>query len=809
MPTPVDTVSHAESIRVHGLVQGVGLRPTVYRLARQRGLRGTVCNDGGGVTIVVDGASAHIDDFVRALRTQAPPLARIDHIERAPCERVADDGFHIQPSIAAPVRTSVSPDAATCPACLHELHDPSSRRAHHPFINCTDCGPRFSIVHSLPYDRDRTSMAGFAMCAECQREYHDAGDRRFHAQPNACRRCGPRLRTFDFARDATGSDGDEAALRRTVAWLRAGRIVAIKGLGGYQLACDATNEDTVALLRKRKRRPDKPFALLARDAAMVERHAVVSALERSWLESAAAPIVLVAARVPPASCIGEPSPVRGLAASIAPRQHTLGFMLPHSALHHLLMAHLDAPMVLTSGNAVDEPQCIDDDDARARLGTIADGLLLHDRAIVNRVDDSVMRVVAGSVRVLRRGRGLAPATLALPPGFEVAPPVLALGGELKNTICLLRAGQATLSQHLGDLDNPRANAAFVDTVALYQRLFEHRAEVIAVDRHPDFRAGRWGRDRAAAEGLALVEVQHHHAHLAACLAEHSVPLDAPPVLGIALDGLGWGDDGTLWGGEFMRADYRGFERLASFLPVPMPGGEQAIREPWRMAWAYLDRHPDSAALQRKFAALACLARLHERPLRSLAAMQRAAINCPLTSSCGRLFDAVAALLGVCSEASYEGQPAIELEACVDAAAFVRGDGYAFDVSARHIDPAPMWTALLADLHAGVEVGVIAARFHLGLVQAVATMVQRLVRGGTEATRPWQPRIVLSGGVFQNALLLTALTRCLQANGFDVLSPSRVPPNDGGLALGQAVVAAALSITSTHHGQPCASVSPLK
>ena len=792
--TASSTATRAESIRICGIVQGVGFRPTVYRLASERGLRGTVRNDGGGVTIVVAGAAERIDDFVHALERDAPPLARIDRIDRAPCRAPAGDGFRIERSHADRVQTGISPDAATCNACLADLRDPSSRRWRHRFVNCTHCGPRFSIIRALPYDRARTSMAAFAMCAACQREYHDPDDRRFHAQPNACPRCGPRLRAEPAdAQDDTCDAAD--ALQRTVAWLRDGRIVAIKGIGGYHLACDAGSEAAVARLRARKRRPAKPFALMARDAAMVERYAALSALERSLLQGAAAPIVLLAADGPQA-----------LAPSVAPRQRTLGFMLPYTPLHHLLMAQLDAPIVLTSGNAVDEPQCITDDDARERLGAIADGFLMHDRAIANRVDDSVLRVVAGVARVLRRGRGLAPASLALPPGFDAAPAVLALGGELKNTICLLRGGQATLSQHLGDLENARADAAFRDTVALYERLFEHRAAVLAVDRHPDIRASRYGRDRAAAEGLALVEVQHHHAHIAACLAEHAVPLDAAPVLGIALDGLGWGDEGTLWGGEFLRADYRGFQRLASLRPVPMPGGAQAIVEPWRMAWAYLSQHVDSAALQREYAAVPFLRRLRERPLRTLEAMQRAGINSPLTSSCGRLFDAVSALLGLCSEAGYEGQPAIELEACVDAAALDRGDGYAFALTPDHIDPAPLWPALLDDLANKVAVGVIAARFHLGLAQAIAAMAQRLTRRDGE---PWQPRIALSGGVFQNAVLLAELTRRLEVAGYAVLSPARVPANDGGLSLGQAVVAAAQSLTATRKASLCASAFPAR
>jgi hydrogenase maturation protein HypF len=785
------TPARAESIRVAGIVQGVGLRPTVYRLARERGLSGTVRNDGGGVLIVVAGAAQGIDDFVHALQHEAPPLARIDRIERAAWSLPVGEGFRIERSQSDRVHTELSADAATCDACLAELNDPRNRRWRHAFANCTHCGPRFSIVSALPYDRARTSMAAFAMCAECEREYRDPGDRRFHAQPNACPTCGPRLR----AEPAEAGDNALDALQQAAAWLRAGRIVAIKGIGGYHLACDASSEPAVARLRQRKRRLAKPFALMARDRAMIERYCSVSALERGLLQGAAAPIVLLV-------CDG---PAK-LAPSVAPRQDTLGFMLPYTPLHHLLMAQLDAPIVLTSGNVVDEPQCIGDNDARERLGSIADAFLLHDRVIVNRVDDSVLRVVANVPRVQRRARGLAPASLRLPPGFGEAPAVLALGGELKNTVCLLRGDQATLSPHIGDLENPRADSAFRDTMALLQRLFEHRPSIIAVDRHPDIRASCYGRERAAAEGLELVEVQHHHAHIAACLAEHGVPLDAAPVLGIALDGLGWGDDGTLWGGELLRVDYRGFQRLACLRPVPMPGGAQAIHEPWRMAWAYLSQHADSAALQREYRALPFFQALKGRPVQTLQAMQRAGINSPLTSSCGRLFDAVSALMGVCTEAEYEGQPAIELEATVDTAALGQGDGYAFELTPEHVDSAPLWPALLADLASNVPTGVIAARFHIGLAQAIVAMALRLTRRGGN---PWLHRIALSGGVFQNAVLLVELTRRLEAEGFSVLSPSRVPTNDGGLSLGQAAVAAALSLSTTTEATACASAFPAK
>ncbi|MEO6745423.1 MAG: Sua5/YciO/YrdC/YwlC family protein, partial [Caldimonas sp.] len=527
-------------------------------------------------------------------------------------------------------------------------------------------------------------------------------------------------------------------------------------------------------LRERKRRPAKPFAVLARDLAMVERFCHLSSDEAQLLQSAAAPIVLLAAN-------GR----ERLAGSVAPACRTLGFMLPYTALHHALMARLDAPVVLTSGNLGDEPQCIDDADAIATLAGVADAFLLHDRVIVNRVDDSVARVVGGQSRLLRRGRGHAPASLPLPPGFARAPSVLALGGELKNTICVVREGRATLSQHIGDLGNLRVEAALRTTIALQEQLFAERPQVLAIDRHPTGRAGRIGRDWAADEGLDLIEVQHHHAHIAACLAEHAVPLAAPPVLGIALDGLGWGDDGTLWGGEFLQVDYRSSRRLASLRPVPMPGGEQAIREPWRMGWSYLQTQPE--AIQRCAATLPFGKALAKRPVATLSAMQRTGVNSPLTSSCGRLFDAVSALIGVCDHATYEGQAAIELEAHVDAGALAGEIGYEFGLSDSEIHTGPLWPCLLDDLVAGTPIGTIAARFHVGLVDAIVAMAERLTELHAD---PWEHRIALGGGVFQNAIMLERLQTALRRLDFTVLSPALVPANDGGLSLGQAVVAAA-------------------
>ena len=762
-----------ETIVVTGVVQGVGFRPTVYRLATERSLRGSVCNDGSGVRIVVAGDVGRIDEFLTALRNGAPSLARIDTLIREVSDSPLKAGFSIRPSESGRIRTEPSADIATCPACMGEFDDPSNRRWRHPFINCTQCGPRLSIVRELPFDRPHTSMASFVMCADCRREYDDPEDRRFHAQANACLACGPKLR-FE-----PGADRD--ALLCAVEVLRSGRILAIKGIGGYHLACSSQSEAAVGRLRMRKRRPAKPFALLARDLPMIARYGSVSREEAELLRSAAAPIVLITAHRR-----------ETVAASVAPACSTLGFMLPCTALHHALMATLESPLVMTSGNLDEQPQCIDDADALASLADVADGFLLHDRVIVNRLDDSVVRVIGGQPRMLRRSRGYAPASLALPPGFTEAGSILALGGELKNTVCTVRSnGRATLSQHIGNLGNARVEAALRSVLADQWRLFEERPKVLVVDCHPSGRAGRIGRSLAAAEGLSLVEVQHHHAHIAACLAEHSVPLGSPPVLGVALDGLGWGDDGTLWGGEFLQANYRTSRRLASLRPVPMPGGEQAIREPWRMAWSYL-LHTQTRMrdLGRDAQALPFFQALRQRPVANLQAMQRAGINSPLTSSCGRLFDAVSSLIGICREACYEGQAAIELEAAVDDRAMIDGAGYWFGLSDSEILTAPLWSALVDDLVAGTPIGTIAARFHVGLVDAIVAMVARLTDIHAD---PWKHRVALGGGVFQNAIILSRLETKLRAAGFIVLSPSLVPANDGGLSLGQAVVAAARSI----------------
>ncbi len=769
-----------EEIRVSGVVQGVGFRPAVWRLARACGLVGDVSNDGGGVLIRLWGNARERQTFVDRLQADPPPLARIEAIERQPSPGPAPaNGFTIVASRSTAIATDMAADAATCPDCVAETLDPTARRYRYPFTNCTNCGPRLSIIRKLPYDRAGTSMAPFAMCPDCAAEYGDPSDRRFHAQPIACPVCGPAISLTALGARSEVPPGDP--IDAAAELIDAGAIVAIKGIGGYHLACDSTDAGVVDCLRQRKRRFGKPFALMARDLAVIRRYCSVDESAAAVLSGSAAPVVVLDATGPDR-----------LPDAISPGLGTLGFMLPYTPLHHLLMRPFDRPLVMTSGNASHRPQCIDDAAAAAELAEIADWVLSHNRAIINRVDDSVMRFMAGSARMLRRGRGHAPMPVPLPPGFAGAPDVLALGGELKNTFCLVKASKAVLSQHQGDLEDADTEEDYRRNLALFETVLEQAPKVIAVDPHPDYLSTKDGRRRAEETGAAIVEVQHHHAHIASCLAENAVPFDAPPVLGVALDGLGYGDDGTIWGGEFLLADYRGYRRLARFRPVAMIGGAQAIREPWRSTYAHIATAVGWDRFAETWGNLELCRFLRAKPLATLQAMQRKGINSPDASSCGRLFDAVAAAIGVCrEEALYEGQAAAELEALADAGATGKAYGFAIDAPAPQslpqVDAAPMWPALLNDLGAGIPQPILSARFHAGLGQAVIDMADSLRRGPNGARFA---KVALSGGVFQNKVLLEHVSAGLMARGFDVLMHSVVPANDGGLSLGQATVAAA-------------------
>ncbi|MBV8440524.1 MAG: carbamoyltransferase HypF, partial [Hyphomicrobiales bacterium] len=693
-------------------------------------------------------------------------------------------------SLAGDAHTEIAPDAAICAACAQEIVDPFQRRFRYPFANCTHCGPRLSIVKGIPYDRANTTMSPFAMCEACREEYRNPADRRFHAEAIACDVCGPeaKLARLDgrptrFDRRSTRDEVD--AVRRL---MMKGEIVAIKGLGGFHLACDATNAEAVARLRRLKRRDAKPFALMARDLDVVRRYCTVGAEEERALVSTAAPIVLLSA-----------DKAEKLPDEVAPGLATLGFMLPTTPLHLLILARMERPVVMTSGNVSEEPQVIDDGEARARLGEIATYALIHNREIAIRVDDSVARVMAGRARILRRARGFAPAPIALPPGFEKAPELLAMGGELKATFCLVKDGEAILSQHQGDLENVETFDDYRKTLALYAELFHHAPRALVADRHPEYLSAKFAREWARAQSLSLIEAQHHHAHVAACLAENNIPLDAPPALGIVLDGLGWGDDDTVWGGEFLLADYRHYERLGAFRPVTMPGGAQAVREPWRNLYAHLMAEMGWAEFSMNFAELELYADLSRRPRATLDAMVRAGVNSPKASSCGRLFDAVAAALNVCRERqAYEGEAGARLEAIVDFAAMSRDDeeaAYPFalpnlrETGLPYIEPLAMWRALLGDLILKMPAPLIASRFHKGLAMIIVAMTRKLAHRGDEGDARFDT-VALSGGCFQNRILFEEIVRRLEQDNFTVLSHAQVPANDGGLALGQAAIGAA-------------------
>jgi hydrogenase maturation protein HypF len=703
---------------VTGIVQGVGFRPFVHRLAARAGLAGFVRNDSRGVVIEVEGDAQALDAFAAALSAELPALARIAGISSSELEPLGDAEFAIAPSEVGPPATLVAPDAATCDDCLRELFDPANRRFRYPFINCTNCGPRFTIVREIPYDRANTTMAAFEMCSDCRREYEDPGDRRFHAEPIACPACGPRL---------------SIPLEDAVDALRSGSIVAVKGLGGWHLACDAADETAVARLRSRKHREEKPFALMTADPAAL---CAVGARHEELLHGPERPIVLMPRR-----------PGAAVAGSVAPASPWLGVMLPYSPLHHLLIEDFGGPLVMTSGNRSDEPIAVEDADAQARLADIADAFLGHDRPIHRRCEDSVVR----SGFPVRRSRGFAPAALPLPADPGAA--LVAAGAELKSTFCVARGREAFLSPHLGDLDSAQAYEAFRNDLDLYLSMLGVHPQGVVCDLHPDYLSTRWAME----QDLPVVEVQHHHAHAAACLAEHG---HAGEVLALVFDGTGYGPDGTLWGGELLRCDLREFERVANLDPVPLPGGEAAIREPWRTAAAYLE--------------------LAQRPVPFpdwALVRQSIGVNSPLSSGMGRLFDAVAALLGVRDEVSYEGQAAIELEWL---AADIEALPYRCSVAAGTIAGAELVRSAYDDLAAGRPRGEIAAAFHEGVAAAAALACELAAEPRT---------VVLSGGTFQNIRLVRATRRRLERLGFTVLSHRLVPPNDGAVSYGQAAVAA--------------------
>ena len=752
-------------VRVEGTVQGVGFRPHVYRLAGELDLAGHVLNDARGVLLEVEGPAAAVERFLARLAAEAPPLAAVDRVGVEDLEPVREGGFRIveSPRGGRPA-AAVTPDTATCAECLRELFDPRDRRHRYPFVNCTSCGPRFTIVTGIPYDRPSTTMAGFEMCAACRAEYEDPADRRFHAQPNACPECGPRaalIRSDGAPAPAVGGD----AVRAAADALLAGAVVAVKGLGGYHLACRADDEAAVSALRGRKHREAKPFALMVASADHARRLVRVTRADRALLESPERPIVLCARL--------EGAPVAG---AVAPRSHELGVMLPYTPLHHLLMADAATALVMTSGNAADEPIAFRDDEALDRLGAIADVFLVHDRPIHTRTDDSVVRTLArpGGRRTafLRRSRGLVPGALPLP---EAAPrPILACGAELKNTFCLVRGGRAFVGHHVGDLENYETHRSFTEGIEHFQRLFAVEPEVIAHDLHPEYLSTKYALERAE---LRPVGVQHHHAHLAAVLAEHG---ETGPAVGAIYDGTGYGTDGTIWGGELLAGDLGGFTRAGALRQVVLPGGGRAIRQPWRMACAWMQAAGDDAGAPPAALAEAVDAGSWAR----VADLARTGLASPATTSMGRLFDAVAALCGICAVVSYDGQAAFELEALCDPHERRR---YPLDIdrgSGRlEIDPRRAIAAIVADAEAGVSPARIARRFHNGVARVtVQACTEVASSAGTETA-------VLSGGVFQNRRLAEAVAAGLARRGLRVLMPERLPANDGGISYGQAAVAA--------------------
>ena len=756
-------------IEVSGIVQGVGFRPYVYRLATGRQLKGTIRNTSAGVTIEIQGPAEMVQDFVEHLPVEAPPLARITSftVNELPCN--GDQDFRIVHSHEGKdVRTLISPDVAMCPDCLREMFDANDRRYRYPFINCTNCGPRFTIIRDIPYDRPSTSMAMFPMCPACLAEYENPLDRRFHAQPNACWECGPRVELWDKSgqKIQCGDPIVEAASA-----LHRGLVVAVKGLGGFHLAVDATNPAAVALLRQRKRRVEKPFAVMVPDLQAAAEICELNDAAATVLQSIQRPIVLV-----PKVLTQKTN--RTIPDEVAPFNRYLGIFLPYTPLHYLLLAQGKfRALVMTSGNLSEEPIAIDNREAVKRLNGLADYYLVHNRDILLRCDDSVVRVADGVTRQLRRSRGFVPVPVFLK---DDQASVLAVGGELKNTICLTKGKHAFLSQHVGDLENAESYSFFQEAIEHLERILEIRPEIVAYDLHPDYFSTKWALQQS---GVRLVGVQHHHAHIASCMAENHLE---GRVIGFALDGTGYGADGTIWGGEVLIAGYEDFERAAHFEYVPLPGGAAAIREPWRMAVSYLTHHFGREFLK---VDIPFVRELDRPKVDFLLSMIEQGVNSPLTSSCGRLFDAVAALIGIRQQVNYEAQAAIELEMAMASEIASLQDDTAYPIKlvpeGEHwiVSTEPLLDALLDDLGRNVPVAAISRRFHNGLVEGFVELATRL------RDKTTLHRVCLSGGTFHNIYLSQQIEARLSEAGFEVFTQKEVPSGDGGLSLGQALVAA--------------------
>ncbi len=738
-------------IRVNGIVQGVGFRPFIFNLAHEYGLTGNVSNTSTGVAIEAQGPVKAIADFLKDIQQDAPPLALITEISTSDIPPTADSDFVIITSDSqAKVATMISPDIAICNDCLREISDPANRRYRYPFTNCTNCGPRYTIIEELPYDRPFTSMRDFVMCHDCQAEYDDPTDRRFHAQPNACPICGPQLALYSIDENPIVADDP---IKETARLLKAGSILALKGLGGFHLAVDATNSTAVTELRRRKNREEKPLALMVKDLEDARKLCELTASEEDLLCSPHAPIVLARKRDDFL-----------LADEIAPGNDRFGIMLPYTPVHHLLLADDFTALVMTSANISEEPICIANDEAFERLHSIADYILLHDRNIYLRSDDSVFINLVGQNRPIRRSRGYAPVPILVK---SDGPPVLAVGGELKNTVCLLQNNRAFVSQHIGDLENLEAYNFFKLTIEHLLKVFDTKPELIVHDLHPRYLSTQWAEEQI---GIPLLGVQHHHAHLASVMAEHGIE---EQVLGITMDGTGYSNDGTIWGGEILLGDYSSFKRLATLEPMPLPGGDAAIRAPWRTAVSYL--------LQ-SFNALPELSFLSDHDYKPIVTMVEKNVNCIATSSCGRLFDAVAAMSGGRQFIHYEGQAAIELMQASDivgAKPFSYEFGRQDNVELMLVKP--LIRAIAQAIRSGCEFSVIGSRFHRTLCDMLSTMVQQLRLKCNINT------VVVCGGVFQNQILFETLIDELISAKFSVYSNEKVPANDGGIALGQALI----------------------
>ena len=751
----------ARRVEINGIVQGVGFRPFVYQLANRYDLKGKVANTSSGVAIHIQGPQTNIESFSKDLTQKCPPLAHITEISLYD-EHIKDftDFTIVDSRKPALMTTLISPDVAVCDDCRRELFDLHNRRFGYPFINCTNCGPRYTIIDDIPYDRPKTSMKHFTMCPICQAEYDDPGNRRFHAQPNACAECGPHIDLYDNTRQKIATP---KPLEKTVELIKQGYIIAIKGLGGFHLAVDAENDQAVANLRKRKHREEKPFALMSFDVESVQSYAKVGPEEEKLLKSPQRPIVLLKKREP-----------NSISKEVAPRNRYFGAMLPYTPLHYLLLSRGFTALVMTSGNLREEPIAIDNDDAFERLSDIADYFLIHNRDIYLRSDDSIVRKAAGAIRFIRRSRGYVPVPVFL---NKKIPSILACGAELKNTVCLTKGNQAFLSQHIGDLENLATYDFFKLTIRHMQRILDINPEIIAFDLHPDYLSTRYAEEL---QNINKIQVQHHHAHIVSAMAENRID---DPVIGLSFDGTGYGTDGAIWGGEILVADIEKFYRAAHFAYVPMPGSTAAIKEPWRMAVSYLyDAFGD------KFwdLDLPLLKEMDTIKVKIMVDMVNKKINSPLTSSLGRLFDGIAAITGIRYKVDFEGQAAMELEML---AADKVADIYDYEwitTEGHKILTRPIIQGVVNDMVNGIHPSVISRKFHQTLIQMFSDLCA-VIRKESGLNR-----VVLSGGVFQNSLLLTGLIKALEEKNFQVFTHSKVPANDGGISLGQAMVAAAVA-----------------